>query len=138
MPTRRYHIIVHDNEARGSEQIMAQLGTLSLYYLTNPSQTTHVIRFGALLLLLSMASNVDDLYGDLEDAVAKPMSISMRLPTITQPQVAQLRQQVQSLKAENDILKKNMGILYRTSKSELDRKDRTIAQLQEELDSLRR
>lgn len=108
-------------------------------FLTNPSlHHRHVIRFGVLLLLLSMVSNVDDLYGDLEDAVAKPMSMSMRLPTITQPQVAQLRQQVQSLKAENDILKKNMGILYRTSKSELDRKDRTISQLQEELDSLRR
>ncbi len=66
------------------------------------------------------------------------MSMSMRPPTITQPQVAQLLQQVQSLKAENDILKKNMGILYRTSKSELDRKDRIIAQLQDELDSLRR
>lgn len=130
MPTRTY-------EARGSEDEI--LSTISLSILTNPSlHHRHVIRFGVLLLLLSMVSNVDDLYGDLEDAVAKPMSMSMRLPTITQPQVAQLRQQVQSLKAENDILKKNMGILYRTSKSELDRKDRTISQLQEELDSLRR
>ncbi|KAL3787444.1 hypothetical protein ACHAW5_008982 [Stephanodiscus triporus] len=82
-----------------------------------------------------MATNDDDLYGDLEDAVAKPMP--MRPPTITQPQIAQLRQQIQSLKAENEILKKNIGILYRTAKSELERKDRTIVQLQNELDSLR-
>jgi hypothetical protein len=82
-----------------------------------------------------MASNDDDLYGDLEDAVAKPKS--MTPPTTSEPQVAQLRQQILSLKAENDILKKNMGILYRTSKSELERKDRTIVQLQNELDSLR-
>ena len=86
-------------------------------------------------LLWNMAPNEDDLYGDLEDAVAKPKSTTT--PTTSDAQVAQLRQQILSLKAENDILKTNMGILYRTSKSELERKDRAIADLQNELDSLR-
>jgi hypothetical protein len=82
-----------------------------------------------------MATNNDDLYGDLEGAVAKPKSITP--PGMSESQVEQLREQILSLKAENDTLKKNMGILYRTSKSELERKDRTIVQLQNELDSLR-
>mmetsp|Transcript_6746 Transcript_6746/g.15365 ORF Transcript_6746/g.15365 Transcript_6746/m.15365 type:complete len:101 (-) Transcript_6746:892-1194(-) len=100
-----------------------------------------------------MATNDDDLYGDLEDAVAKPMpsntgqkvthhtstskSLSA-LPMMSHPEIAQLQQQIKSLKVENDIVKKNIGILYRTSKSELERKDRTIDQLQNELDSMRR
>ena len=102
-----------------------------------------------------MASNEDDLYGDLDDAVAKPlppskqphtsmastskmMSPSPQQPMMSQPEIAKLQQQIKSLKEENDILKKNIGILYRTSKSELERKDRSIDQLQNELDSLRR
>ena len=95
----------------------------------------------------------NDLYGDLDNAVAKPMSSNTRQtaphtstskslsapPTMmSQPEIVQLQQQIKSHKAENDILKKNIGILYRTSKSELERKDRTIDQLQNELDALRR
>lgn len=81
----------------------------------------------------------DLLYGDLEDAaIAKPSSNSTIALTMTELEIEQLRQRLQSLKLENDILKQNMGILYRTAKSELDRKDRTILQLQSELDSLRR
>lgn len=82
----------------------------------------------------------DLLYGDLEDAaIAKPSSSSTQALTMTELDIEQLRlrQQLQSLKAENDILKQNMGILYRTAKAELDRKDRTILELQSELDSLR-
>ena len=101
----------------------------------------------------------DELYGDLDDAaVANPqtntvtkknddattiMSTSMSaqtMPTMMlQPEIMiQLQQQIKSLKAENDTLKRNIGILYRTAKSELERKDRTISQLQDEVDSLRR
>ena len=109
------------------------------------------------------ATNEDELlYGDLDDAaMAKPqtnnvtkknnndattiMSTSMcdaqSMPTMmSQPEIMiqQLQQQIKSLKAENDTLKQNIGILYRTAKSELERKDRTIGQLQDEVDSLRR
>ncbi|KAL7542450.1 hypothetical protein ACHAXR_012362 [Thalassiosira sp. AJA248-18] len=97
-----------------------------------------------------MATNDDDLYGDLDDAVAKPMpsttsytsstsrkSLTAPPTMMSQPEIAQLQQQVKSLKVENDLLKRNIGILYRTSKSELERKDRTIDQLQNELDSTR-
>ena len=105
-----------------------------------------------------MTTNEDELYGDLDDAaVANPqtnnvtkkhddattiMSTSMSaqtMPTMmSQPEMIQLQQQIKSLKAENDTLKRNIGILYRTAKSELERKDRTIGQLQDEVDSLRR
>lgn len=81
----------------------------------------------------------DLLYGDLEDAaIAKSSSSSTQDLTMTELEIEQLRQQLQSLTKENNILKQNMGILYRTAKSELDRKDRTILDLQSELDSLRR
>jgi len=103
-----------------------------------------------------MASNEDDLYGDLDDAVAKPLPPSKQQPhtfmastsdmrnplsqqpMMSKPEIVKLQSHLKSLKEENNILKKNIGILYRTSKSELERKDRTIDQLQNELDSLRR
>ena len=116
--------------------------------------------------LRSMNMNEDDLYDDLEHAVAKPSSNSKATTaqtlssatknkihsttssfsvqqqpintTLSQTEITQLQQQVESLKAENDILKKNIGILYRTAKSELQRKDKTICQLQDEVDSPRR
>ncbi|KAL7554924.1 hypothetical protein ACHAWF_018489 [Thalassiosira exigua] len=93
-----------------------------------------------------MATNdSDDLYGDLDDAVAKPSSsapsmsksLSMQPVEMSQPEVLQLQRQLKSLKDENEILRKNIGILYRTAKSELERKDRTIDQLQNELDTKR-
>lgn len=91
-----------------------------------------------------MATNDDDLYGDLNN-VAKPMPSNKRQtthltsfnapPMMSQPEIVRLQQQIKSLKTENDTLKRNIGILYRTSKSELERKDRTIDQLQDKLDS---
>lgn len=92
-----------------------------------------------------MATNDDDLYGDLDGAVAKPAppnaskSTSSTWPQmLSQSEVDRLRQQLKSLAEENDVLKKNMGILYRTAKNELERKDRAIDQLQSELDALKR
>ena len=99
-----------------------------------------------------MAANDDDLYGDLDDAAiakstgAKPAA---HLPSaaamdahpnalMSQPEMAQLQRQVQALKNENEVLKRNIGILYRTAKSELDRKDRRLDELQNELDTMRR
>ena len=90
--------------------------------------------------------NDDDLYGDLDDTVAKPMTSNTQQRTAQYPsagvgasmmsntEITQLQQQIKSLKTENETLKKNIGILYRTAKSELERKDRTIEQLQDELD----
>ena len=103
----------------------------------------------------------DDLYDDLKHTVAKqpPTSKlttaqtssssttttstslgaqSKKNITLSQSEITQLQQQMKSLRAENDILKKNIGILYRTAKSELQRKDLTISSLQDEVDSLRR
>ena len=102
----------------------------------------------------------DELYGDLDDAtVAKQTKKSNAtiisttsttmsahtMPTMMSSQLSeeimiikQLHHQIKSLQAENDTLKKNIGILYRTAKSELERKDGTIGRLQDEVDSLRR
>ena len=95
-----------------------------------------------------MATHEDDLYGDLDDTVAKPLPSTNKgsrneisgAPSsmMPEPEVQQLLEHAKQLKAENEILKRNIGILYRTAKSELERKDRTIFQLQNELDSLRR
>ncbi|KAL9185436.1 hypothetical protein ACHAXT_003213 [Thalassiosira profunda] len=99
-----------------------------------------------------MAANDDDLYGDLDDAaVAKSTGAKPAAPLpsaaamgahpnamMSQPEMAQLQRQVQALKSENEVLKRNIGILYRTAKSELERKDRAIDTLQNELDSMRR
>lgn len=98
----------------------------------------------------------DDLYGDLDGTVAKPTqqpTTSTQLPNtsvtssagaeessapINHTHQSKLQQQLYATRAENEELKKNMGILYRTAKAELERKDRTIDMLQNELDSLRR
>ena len=45
-----------------------------------------------------------------------------------------LKQQVINLQKENNALKKNMGILYRSAKLELDRKDARVVRLEEELE----
>ena len=80
-----------------------------------------------------MAEKLDDLYGDLENAVAKQ---SESKPTKSLP--VDGNEDVAKLKAENETLKRNMGILYRTAKAELERKNRTVEMLQSELDSLKR
>lgn len=83
----------------------------------------------------------DDLYGDLHlAAAAKPVPgllSSSTKPTASSPETSKLQQQIKTLQAENEALKKNMGILYRTAKSELERKDRRIDELQNELDARR-
>lgn len=87
----------------------------------------------------------DDLYGDLHLAAAAKLvpgkqqllSSSSRPTASLSPETSQLQQQIKTLQAENEALKKNMGILYRTAKSELERKDRRIDELQNELDARR-
>jgi chromosome segregation ATPase len=93
-----------------------------------------------------MKNEDDDLYGDLHlAAAAKPvpgkkqqlLSSSTKPTASLSPETSQLQQQIKTLQAENEALKKNMGILYRTAKSELERKDRRIDELQNELDARR-
>ncbi len=89
----------------------------------------------------------DDLYGDLE-AEIKPAVLLVDNQTTSNKPVAGTRQinvqkereeirvltlEVERLKQENNILKKNMGTLYRSVKLELDRKDARIMSLEEEL-----
>ena len=89
--------------------------------------------------------NEDDLYGDLNSAAAKSVprkkAASSFEPTASTspsyPEIVKLQQQIKTLEAENETLKKNMGILYRTAKSELERKDRRIDELQNDLDAQR-
>ena len=93
------------------------------------------------------AMNEDDLYGDLNLAAAKSIprkqtTASSVEPTassscLSSPEIVKLQQQIKALEAENETLKKNMGILYRTAKSELERKDRRIDELQDDLDARR-
>jgi hypothetical protein len=83
-----------------------------------------------------MAEKLDDLYGDLENAVAKQPEPGK--PKSLPASSAEENEDVAKLKAENETLKRNMGILYRTAKAELERKDRTIEMLQNELDALKR
>mmetsp|Transcript_717 Transcript_717/g.1190 ORF Transcript_717/g.1190 Transcript_717/m.1190 type:complete len:92 (-) Transcript_717:155-430(-) len=90
--------------------------------------------------------NEDDLYGDLNLAAAKsvprkqtasPFEPTASSTSPSYPEIVKLQQQIKTLEAENETLKKNMGILYRTAKSELDRKDRRIDELQNDLDAQR-
>ena len=80
----------------------------------------------------------DDLYGDLNLAAAKPAPRKQQTsPTPSDQDVSKLQQRIKQLEAENETLKKNMGILYRTAKSELERKDRRLEELENDLDARR-
>lgn len=84
----------------------------------------------------------DDLYGDLEDNIKPSVSseIICKVPRARQINIQQereeiqiLKQKVESLTKENNALKRNMGILYRSAKLEMDRKDARAVRLEEEL-----
>lgn len=105
----------------------------------------------------------EDLYGDLDSApVAKKLksssstaaatvtaaasssSSTLRLAPLTlhgigkvydEAHVADMQKKIDTLKAENEALKRNMGTLYRTAKAELARKDDRIATLQDQIDA---
>ena len=72
----------------------------------------------------------DNLYDDLKLQAAVP-------PKKTTPgddQAAQqLKAQINQLQQENATLKRNISTLYRTAKHELNRKDKRIAALEEQL-----
>jgi len=88
----------------------------------------------------------DDLYQDLDDKIKmisnkrmKPEKISDKETKISEESqkvvkkmyydlfVEQLQQKLERLEKENDILKRNIGILYRTARVELKRKSDIIA-----------
>jgi len=82
----------------------------------------------------------DALYGDLEDAAAAPASsdtsgVNKRPVLYDQEHVDKLKHQVNQLRAENQVLKRNMGTLYRTAKAELQRKDTDVSRLYSQLDA---
>ena len=82
-----------------------------------------------------------DLYGDLEDrkptargnGVVKNKESRYEGALSLTDQVDFLRKQVEELTSENKTLKRNMGILYRTAKEEIKRKDTQIEELLQEL-----
>jgi hypothetical protein len=54
--------------------------------------------------------------------------------TSMQQDIERLEKRVVEYQTENEILKRNMGTLYRTAKLELDRKNRRIEELEKMLD----
>ncbi|KAG7373748.1 hypothetical protein IV203_012843 [Nitzschia inconspicua] len=58
---------------------------------------------------------------------------ALPLPQQQQQHQQQQQQQQQQLQEENTILKQNMGILFRTAKREIQRKDARIQQLEQQL-----
>ncbi|CAJ1961559.1 unnamed protein product [Cylindrotheca closterium] len=97
----------------------------------------------------------DELYGDLGEidkkntpatpsTSASPMvaasskTSSLKSPPPGSIMAQQLEEKVKALEAENLTLKRNMGMLYRTARREIDRKDRQIAELMAELDETKK
>ena len=102
--------------------------------------------------------NDDDLYGDLMEQKLPASSTSMASSakrqklssaslsssnfqkdegnSVSDPN-AVWKQRVEELTNENNILKRNIGTLYRTAKKEMERKDKEIQRLTEELEKTR-
>ena len=74
------------------------------------------------------SSSSSSLYSDLNYIAAASA------PTKEQKEYRLQKKQLEQLKNENEILKRNISILYRTAKKELERKDVRIQQLEKELD----
>lgn len=76
-----------------------------------------------------MMAPVDDLYADVVDLpIPEPVERSVRAQSLVE-RVQELENLSKRLKRENGILKRNIGTLFRTATSELDRKDRLIQEL---------
>ena len=106
----------------------------------------------------------EDLYGDIDESPVLPPSSTTSPPTsapgshqVTAAQrgaptpraddpshprslveeVSFLQDKVGRLEGENEVLKRNMGTLYRTATAEIQRKDKEILRLTTELDRLK-
>ena len=110
-----------------------------------------------------MSAKDDDLYVDLDDLLDKKEEESDKKPPPKKQKTAQneeapkppprydspikekdaeatieaLKKQLVAVQKENNILKRNTGILYRTAMNEIERKDNRIESLERELDLLR-
>jgi len=91
----------------------------------------------------------EDLYGDLTETKPAPTGATtsdeqsrqtkkskkaVHHPGSLASTVERLEQQLEGTQKENEILRRNIGILYRTAKSEIERKDREIESLMKELE----
>lgn len=88
-----------------------------------PTATRKVETYMSNVRMSTVAQTDDDeLYGDLEDDI-KPSSSTTRQINIQQErqEIANLRKEVARLQKENDILKRNIGTLYRTATNEIQR-----------------
>lgn len=74
-----------------------------------------------------MTDEEEDLYGDLQDTKCAPKDKHAH-------QVEELKRKVEKLQAENQVLKRNIGTLFRTARAEIRRKDSEIESLMEQLD----
>lgn len=68
----------------------------------------------------------DDLYGDLENVELEKARPTPSTTLELEQKVHDLQALVDSLKQENETLKRNMGTLFRTARSEIQRKDAEI------------
>ena len=101
-----------------------------------------------------MADESEDLYGDIDESAVFPVSATKNSaqsalsastvsaatasahlknpshhPRPLVEEVAFLQDKVTKLEKENEVLKRNMGILFRTATAEIQRKDKEILRL---------
>lgn len=97
-----------------------------------------------------MADESEDLYGDIDDSPVFPISMTANTAQAAQltaagstattaksashprslvEEVKFLQNKVSKLQKENEVLKRNMGILFRTATAEIQRKDKEILRL---------
>lgn len=83
-----------------------------------------------------MADESEDLYGDIDETpvFAAPAAASAKsnAPRSLVQEVQFLQDKVAKLEKENEVLKRNMGILFRTATAEIQRKDKEISRLNSE------
>lgn len=77
-------------------------------------------------------NNDDDLYGDLDTYQPTKKAKGANPANKKNPDTQRLQAEVESLRKENEVLKRNMGILFRTAQAEIRRKDRQIAELEKD------
>lgn len=68
----------------------------------------------------------DDLYGDLDNVELEQARPKSTTSLELEQKVQDLQALVDSLRQENETLKRNMGTLFRTARSEIQRKDAEI------------
>ena len=74
-----------------------------------------------------------DLYGDLDEYRPRKRKAGSDKDNRDSEVASELQKELQKAKDENEVLKRNMGTLFRTARAELRRKDQRIAELEEQL-----